>query len=567
MPLNESSTKLLTRNHVNHKLETILDYPVFFVIAPIGYGKTTAISTFLEKSKYRNIWITMHAPIDISSNEYFWYLIANEIKKYSLEISDSFMDRGFPNDSIQISRIVEFIKNINVKEDIIVVVDDYHLIENEKINLLMKSLIYERIPWLHIILSSRTIPDLAIQELYFKGYCNQINIKDLTFTNNEVKRYLRLVNFKANEKIEQKICEYSNGWFPAIYLMQAYYRQNLKLNTKNSIYSLIKFSFFDKYDETIKMLLINLSILENVNADQAVYIFENDAVIDILNKLCQENAFITIDHQSTYRLHHIYIDFLTELKKEWDDETIKIIQRAARWFSNHGDNILAFKYWFLIKDFKSILQELESEDRNSINFVDRDLIIQIFESVDNELKYQYPIATLKYILIIILYKDRNLGKEMIVPFKHYFDSHTHPKYHKNRIFAELYLLCTSLSFNNARLSAYFSRQAYHLLDGEYSITMNRHDVIAHGFPHFTYAYFKQPGEYKETVKTLSNDFIYLTKATNGLGMGCDILSKAEYSLETGSFDDVESQSLAAFYKSSIFRQTCLQVCAKLNLAR
>ena len=45
----QTKTKLLNRRRINQKLENIFLYPLSIVHAPIGYGKTTAVSQFLNQ--------------------------------------------------------------------------------------------------------------------------------------------------------------------------------------------------------------------------------------------------------------------------------------------------------------------------------------------------------------------------------------------------------------------------------------------------------------------------------------------------------------------------------------
>ena len=45
----QTKTKLLNRRRINQKLENAFLYPLSIVHAPIGYGKTTAVSQFLNQ--------------------------------------------------------------------------------------------------------------------------------------------------------------------------------------------------------------------------------------------------------------------------------------------------------------------------------------------------------------------------------------------------------------------------------------------------------------------------------------------------------------------------------------
>jgi hypothetical protein len=198
---------------------------------------------------------------------------------------------------------------------------------------------------------------------------------------------------------------------------------------------------------------------------------------------------------------------------------------------------------------------------------DFNLIMQSFKSIDSEKMYQYPIAILKFIFYNARYGDMQLAKKTIVDFKRFYDVHEPLKYTQNRLFAELYLICFVVCYNNVPAMSYFTKKAYDLLDGQHSIIFNRNYVLTFGFPHFSGAFYSEPGKYRETIKVLADNFHYHTEVTGGMGMGYEYLCSAEYLLETGMFNDVENLALKAIYKASTRQQICIIVGAKMTIAR
>ncbi|MDR2089342.1 MAG: LuxR C-terminal-related transcriptional regulator [Clostridiales Family XIII bacterium] len=66
---------------------------------------------------------------------------------------------------------------------------------------------------------------------------------------------------------------------------------------------------------------------------------------------------------------------------------------------------------------------------------------------------------------------------------------------------------------------------------------------------------------------MCEDFKYMAKASNGMGMGTEFLCRAEYLLETGSYDRVMEFATKAIFVASAYQQTCIVVCAKMTIAR
>ena len=564
---NEPAPKVLKRERIDKKLQGLFQHSITIVSAPIGYGKTTAVRTFLANYRPPCIWTTMSEAVMITKSKNFWYLIVKEIYKHFPDIADIFEERGFPNNSIEIARMIEVIQDFEVKQDVIIIIDDYHLVENEQINLFLKQLAFANIPWLHMILISRGVPQVDIEELTLKGICLFIQPADLSFTEDEIKLYFDLIKFPGDDRIKQKICLAASGWIAVVYLMVTNFAQNYNLDYHNSIGKMLKSSFFDKYDGEIKILLFKLSLFNMVTAEQAAYILEDITVIGKLEQLSRENGFISLDNQGNYKFHQIFLDFLHKEKAGWDIDMGRVIQRAGQWYSSQGDHANAFKYLYIAKDYENIFKELEMADITSINFIDSELLFQIFHSATDEQKYKYPMATLKYVFFVILDVDEQLGISMLAAMEHYFLHHIHPHYSQNRILGEINVTYTTVAFNDAEAVTQYARKALDLLGGEPSITRTNKGVLTYSSPHFSYAYYNKKGKYKETVDILAAAFKSYIKVTNGSGMGCDDLARAEYALETGDLEQVELNAIKAVCKANTCKQLCIAVCAKLTLAR
>ena len=120
---------------------------------------------------------------------------------------------------------------------------------------------------------------------------------------------------------------------------------------------------------------------------------------------------------------------------------------------------------------------------------------------------------------------------MLYEFERYFKQHDHKRYTRNQILGEIAIVSTTVAFNDAEKVVYYTNRAAELLQGEKTIIRNRKGVLPYGVPHFTYDYYKKPGKYLDTVNILAEGFKSHIEVTDGCGMGCIPLIKAEYELE------------------------------------
>ena len=214
--MKNSNTHILERIQVNQKLAQGLSLPLTIVTAPMGYGKTTAVKTFLQKQEEVVLWITMNNAGNIANSEYFWLLLTKEIFHASPELAKDLEERGFPSNSAQIFRLLETLKDFtsNLDTNVALVIDDYWLIENQEINTLIQRVVSEQIPYLHIVLISRRIPYLPIDELVMKGLCTTLDFDDLTFTYEDAKNYFKLIGFSDDETVQNRFMKTPGAGLP-----------------------------------------------------------------------------------------------------------------------------------------------------------------------------------------------------------------------------------------------------------------------------------------------------------------------------------------------------------------
>lgn len=559
---------ILERERLNNKLSMGLHMPLTIVTSAMGYGKTTAVKTFLSKQDNPVIWATMTEAISIARSEYFWMILTKEISRYDGALGDEFSTRGFPCDSAQMFRFIEMLRDYKISQGsyVILVIDDYFLIENKEINYLIERIAKAELDWLRMIIISRRMPKLCVGELISKNFCSTIESEDLKFTYDEVENYFQLIGFSCDDAIKESIYFKSDGWITALYLITKNYSQGDYLLT-TTIQDMLRDSLFERYNEEMKETLVQLSIFDRITSEQAIYIFNDSNMGLKLEELLKDNAFISKDSDKNYSFHQIFLDFLREEQVNYQFNIMSIYRRASEWFATHGDHMMAFHYGLLSQNYHDILGLLDRADISSINSIDRKLIFPVFNEIEEKQWYEFPLATLKYIFLLILSRNYAKAEYVLNCFEHYFQENEHEKYSQRQLLAEAQITRTSLSFNNISDIVKHSKKAYELLDGKNSLTRGRNSVYTYGCPHFSYLYYKTPGQYASVIKTIQEGFFYHVKATEGCGAGAVSLSSAEFSLETGRLEIVEGQAMTALHYAESHEQTCIVAASMLTLGR
>lgn len=555
------------RKRINAILDASANFPITILSAPMGFGKSIAVHDFLKFRKYNFLWVTMSKAVNIAPEEYFWYLVMRELSEWDKELSELFQNLGFPTNSVQMIRIIDKVKEVSFSGPFYLVIDDYYLIENETINSLIDFFARTNIRNFHIMIITRHNLSGNVAELAFKNLCLAVKATDIAYTDTEIREYLAYIGMEINEEISDIICRHANGWITAVYIIAHHYLEHGSLNVKNSLYTMIYETLYSKYSNDIKYTLLKLSVFDTFSIPQAEYVLENPNVSHILNELSQKNAFISCSTNGTYRFQQIFLDFLRDEREKSGIDINNFIERTGHWYELNGNHWKALQFWLIAKDYDHIFEELENSNISRISCIDKNLLFQIFHYAEEDIMYKYPLATLKYIFFYSLHIDRKMGVQMLENAMNYYETHNPQKYSSSRMLAECHLMYTSFAFNDCELLIEHCKKAKELFDGKSSMIRTQNSVLTYGLPHFTYAYFREPGTFQKTVQTLLDGFGIHVTVTGGCGAGFEYVTLAEYALETGDFATVEANAKKAVYKAQMQNQICIIICAMLTLGR
>lgn len=156
---------LIVREQLLNRLNAHKFLPFTLVIAPAGYGKSMIVSQWLESANEKNVWISLdNDHNDLRTflkyfTEAILQLFPDSLKKLHAIINSSELP------SVN-SICEELINALDIlEENYILVLDDYHMIQNEKIHKLISCLVKYPPENQHLVIISRTEPQFNFNEL------------------------------------------------------------------------------------------------------------------------------------------------------------------------------------------------------------------------------------------------------------------------------------------------------------------------------------------------------------------------------------------------------------------
>ena len=107
----------LPRPRINEKLNNLFSYPLTIVHAPLGYGKTTAVSAFLQGQACKVIRI----PLTGGSADELWTRLSAQMSLAGLKLGDDLKAMGFPSDQLKADWVTERLLDYDFTPPVVVV--------------------------------------------------------------------------------------------------------------------------------------------------------------------------------------------------------------------------------------------------------------------------------------------------------------------------------------------------------------------------------------------------------------------------------------------------------------
>jgi LuxR family maltose regulon positive regulatory protein len=557
--------KLLYRTRINKLLERIFNVPLYIMVAPMGYGKTTAVRNFLNSKKgVKYSWFVLNE--DEKDEIWLWQKICGSLASIDAELSRQMVEFGFPRSAFEYGYVIDLI-NSALTEPSILVIDDYHLNNNKSVDHIITILASACIPNFHIVIISRTYPNLPSEELVIKGVCHAVEQDVLEFSNEETIEIFEKNGFSLTPDEQNILSDMTCGWAAAIFLALLKYAENKSLQiTTSNVSRMIKNSIFDKLSKEKQNTLIKLSVLDSITLEQAVFITGSKNAARIIHKLARDHCFIRYDNKNnTYYIHSLLKALLQELFDVSGMDKITLFCRSGDWFAENGDRIEAIKFYHKAGKSEKILDIFELYGSSELMDKAPKLIMEVFADIDLSLKLSRPIAYITYIYSLLTWNGE-AGAGMLLEAKTVYEADEKLK-DKSRVLGEITLAESFLYFNDAIKMNEYQKKARILLAGSSSRIANPDAIFTFGSPHMLFLYHNNKNELLRLVEAIEKDINNYIFLSSGCGTGAEYLARAEYFLETGNLASAEPYAKKAVFSAKTKNQISIIISADFCFAR
>lgn len=406
------ASNYIVRTKITDLLENNIEKPFSLVTAPAGYGKSIVVSQWLEKSKYLHSWISLGA--EHNDFQLFILYLQAAIEKIfpgSLKETNSLISGSeLPSLKVISNTLINEIDQI--KQNFILVLDDYHLINEKKIHQLINELLLFPPEHLHLSIITRRDPQLSINTLRLQNRMTEVRMKDLCLTDIEIADlFEKLLHISLKTETIKSLSEKTEGWIVGLVLASHAISElenadETLNNLKGDFHLVSEFlisELLSKQTPEVQSQLLISSLLDRFCSELLETLFlskdsNSDKIIngnEFIQKLNQSNLFIvSLDNEKKwFRYHHLFQELLQkQLKQKFKPEEINYYYLiAAKWFKENNNLEEAVQYAILAKDIDFAIRIIIENRYSLMNNEQWNRLMRMMDSLPRETIEANPI--------------------------------------------------------------------------------------------------------------------------------------------------------------------------------
>jgi LuxR family transcriptional regulator, maltose regulon positive regulatory protein len=356
--------KLVDRPRLFKRLDQGEDCGFVLVCAPAGYGKSTLIGAWLRRTKAAAVWLSL----DEADNDPVRFLtyLATALGKIVPSAGEVLVNslHASPLPAVDIL-LTPLLNHLNLADRLFwLVMDDYHVIQNQIIHQVVGFLVEHRPTPLHLAIATRADPPLPLARLRARSQMVEMRMDDLRFSIQETEEFLcQVFGLNLDKDDMALLAANTEGW--AVGLQMA----GLSLQGRKDASAFIRsfsgenryildFLFeevFQKQPEDIQLFLLQTAILGQLCGPLCDQVTQRTNSQEIIETLEKKNLFlIALDEQRHWhRYHYLFRDLLnTRLQLTFPDLVFPLHQRASAWFASNHDSEHAIAHALAARDFE-----------------------------------------------------------------------------------------------------------------------------------------------------------------------------------------------------------------------
>lgn len=323
------------------------------VSAPAGFGKSSLVSDWIAETNVRAVWISLDEG-DAEISSFLAYLIAAlhpYIGRAEQLVGMSRSSRTTPESVL--NSLIDDLASIDGQ--IIVVLDDYHLVDSRVVDTALQYLLDHMPEALRLVMTTREDPQLGLSRLRARDELTELRVADLRFDADETWCFLnQVMRLELSPSAVQNLGERTEGWVAGLQLAALSMRNESDRErfvedfsgSHRFVLDYLVEDVLDRLPGRVRGFLHQTSILDRFCGALCDAVTGRTDSVDIMAYLDRANLFvIPLDTERRwYRYHHLFLDLLRVRVRDLGTDSAPLHERASQWYRENGFPLDAFAH-------------------------------------------------------------------------------------------------------------------------------------------------------------------------------------------------------------------------------
>jgi LuxR family transcriptional regulator, maltose regulon positive regulatory protein len=368
---------LVPRPRLTERLDRGAASKLMIISAPAGFGKTTLLAEWLTAGSARPTnersaaWLSLDQGDDDPAT--FWTYVIAAMQTVAPGVgADTLTLLQEPQPPPIESVLTTLLNDLGATaSDVVLVLDDYQVIDARGVQDGMAFLLDHLPPRLHLVIASRADPALPLARLRARGELVETRAAELRFTPDEAATYLNeMMGLSLTAQDVAALEQRTEGWIAALQLAA------LSIQGRDDVDAFIAgFAGDDRYivdylaeevlqrqPEQVQDFLLQTSILDRLSGPLCDAVTGKGGGKAMLEALDRRNLFLVPldDRRQWYRYHHLFADVLqARLLDEQHYHVPDLHRRASAWYEQNGELSVAIRHALTAEDFERAAELVE----------------------------------------------------------------------------------------------------------------------------------------------------------------------------------------------------------------
>ena len=531
------------------------------VVAPMGYGKTTAVNWYLgERAKAETLHI-IRISVYSGNLAIFWKSVQDAFARAGFDVLH---DYPCPTDAAGGGLLVDDLCHTLAGETpCYLFIDDFHLLTDKRASLFLCMLANRLSANVHLIVASRDrfLPAAEAVRLGAKVY--QIGTEQLRLNHTELAVYAHRCGTELSEAQVESLLYSSEGWFSAVYLNLRTLSERGVLPSRNSdIYTTFTAAMIDPLPEQQREFLAVMGLADEFTVEMAQCITGNEDARQILSMLTEKNAFVThLPDGATYRFHHMMKECAERSFLAMPAETKRFYwERFGLWYEEHRQYLHAIAAYRKSENYDALLRVIRSDAGILLASLKPEDVLNVLDKCPAETLKAYPFAIL--VLMRRMFTWRNIPKMLELKALLLSAIEEHPELseeERGNLLGECDLIMSFLCYNDISAMSLLHRSASAQMSRP-AISIQSSGGWTFGSPSVLMMFYRAPGELQNELAEMDECMPHYYKVTNNHGQGAETIMRAEALFCQGRFTDAHIELERAYAQVKDNGQINMELC-------